>query len=45
MGADHVDGIVSNYKKMEYSSPTEYECHVGGVVAGVALKGTLVKGK
>ncbi|HKP94974.1 MAG TPA: excinuclease ATPase subunit [Fibrobacteria bacterium] len=44
-GADQVVGIVSNYKNVEYASPTEYECHVGGVIAGVALKGTLVKGR
>jgi len=42
-GADEVVGIVSNYKNIEYSSPTEYECHAGGIMAGVALKGTLVK--
>ena len=45
VGADEVDGIASYYKKAEVPSATEYECHVGGIVAGVALKGTLVKGE
>ncbi len=44
-GATQVDGIVSNYKNLENSSPTQYECHVGGIIAGVALKGVLVKDK
>lgn len=35
--------IVSYYKKREFSSTTEYECHVGNIVAGVALKGSYAK--
>jgi hypothetical protein len=43
MGADAVVNIVSYYKKNEVSSPTEFECHVGNVIATVWLKGDLVK--
>lgn len=43
LGGDAVIGIVSYYRKQVYSSETEYECHAGGFVAGVALKGTIVK--
>jgi uncharacterized protein YbjQ (UPF0145 family) len=42
-GGNAVVNIVSYYKKDTYSSPTEYECHAGGLIAGVALKGTVVK--
>lgn len=35
--------IVSYYKKNEFSSATEFECHAGGIMAGVALKGTYGK--
>jgi len=42
-GGNAVINIVSYYKKTTFSSPTEYECHAGGIVAGVALKGTVVK--
>lgn len=35
--------IVSYYKKREFSSTTEFECHVGNIVAGVALKGSYAK--
>jgi uncharacterized protein YbjQ (UPF0145 family) len=38
-GADAVINLVSYYKKREFKSSTEYECHAGGVVVGVALKG------
>lgn len=38
-GANAVVDIVSYYKKNEFSSATEYECHAGAVVVGVALKG------
>ncbi len=41
--ADAVMGIMSNYKNIEFPSSTSYECHVGAMMAGVALKGTLVK--
>jgi uncharacterized protein YbjQ (UPF0145 family) len=43
LGANAVINIVSNYKKVEMSSATEYECHAGGIMAGVALKGDFVK--
>jgi hypothetical protein len=42
-GADSVSNIVSFYKKNEFSDGSNYECHVGGVIAGVALKANLVK--
>lgn len=35
--------IVSYYKKREFSSGTEYECAVGNIIAGVALKGSYAK--
>jgi uncharacterized protein YbjQ (UPF0145 family) len=38
-GADAVINLVSYYKRVEFKSSTEYECHAGGAVAGVALKG------
>jgi uncharacterized protein YbjQ (UPF0145 family) len=43
VGANAVINIVSNYKKVEMSSETDYECHAGGIMAGVALKGDFVK--
>lgn len=43
LGANAVINIVSNYKKVEMSSETEYECHAGGIMAGVALKADFVK--
>jgi hypothetical protein len=42
-GGNAVINIVSYYKKNVYSSDTEYECHAGSFIAGVALKGTIVK--
>lgn len=42
-GADAVVDIVSNYQHNETRSDTTVECHAGGVVAGVALKGTQAK--
>lgn len=42
-GGNAVVNIVSYYRKNVFSSPTEYECHAGAIVAGVALKGTVVK--
>jgi len=42
-GGDAVVDIVSYYKKNVFSSATEYECHAGNIVAGVALKGRVVK--
>lgn len=42
-GGNAVINIQSYYKKKEFSSPTEYECHAGAFVGGVALRGTVVK--
>lgn len=44
-GANAVTNIVSYYRKNEYSSKTDYECHAGAMVAGVALRGDLSKVK
>jgi len=43
LGANAVINIASNYKRDPFSSQTEYECHAGAFVIGVALKGTFVK--
>jgi uncharacterized protein YbjQ (UPF0145 family) len=43
LGANAVVDIVSYYKKTPFSSPTDFECHAGTVVIGVALKGTYAK--
>jgi len=43
LGANAVVNIHSYYKKISFVSETEYECHAGGIIAGVALKGTFVK--
>lgn len=43
VGANAVIDIVSNYKHDTSSSSTEFECHAGNVVVGVALKGTYAK--
>lgn len=43
LGANAVIGIQSYYKKNAFESATEYECHAGAMVAGVALKGTYAK--
>lgn len=42
-GMNAVVNIQSYYKKREFVSSTEYECGAGTIMAGVALKGTLVK--
>ncbi|UOO90038.1 excinuclease ATPase subunit [Vitreoscilla massiliensis] len=42
-GATSVRNIVSYYKKDTYSSTSNYQCSVGTAMAGVALKGDLVK--
>ncbi|MDO8861114.1 excinuclease ATPase subunit [Haliea sp. E1-2-M8] len=41
-GGNSVVNIRSYYKKNEFSSATEYECHAGAVIAGVALIGDVV---
>jgi hypothetical protein len=43
LGADAVINISSNYKNNLSTSQTEFECHAGTFVIGVALKGTFVK--
>jgi len=43
LGANAVVNIVSYYQKVEMSSTTQFECHAGAVIAGVALKGDFVK--
>jgi uncharacterized protein YbjQ (UPF0145 family) len=43
IGGDAVIDVVSYYKKKTFASGSEYECHAGNIVAGVALKGTIVK--
>jgi len=42
-GANAVINIQSNYKNVPVSSETEFECHSGGIMSGVALKGEVVK--
>ena len=39
--ANAVINVVSYYKKNVASSDTQYECHAGNIIAGVALKGTV----
>jgi uncharacterized protein YbjQ (UPF0145 family) len=43
LGANAVVNIVSYYKKNPVSSATEFECHAGAIMAGVALKGDFVR--
>ena len=42
-GGNAVINIISNYKGNEFSSATEFQCGAGALIAGVALKGTVVK--
>lgn len=42
-GGNAVVNIISYYKKKPFSSETLFECHAGAIVAGVALKGEVVK--
>jgi uncharacterized protein YbjQ (UPF0145 family) len=42
-GGNAVVGIISYYKRNEFSSTSEYECHAGALMAGVAFKGTVAK--
>ncbi|WP_376962887.1 excinuclease ABC subunit A [Azospirillum sp. A26] len=42
-GGNAVINIKSNYKNTETNSNTEYMCGAGNIMAGVALKGTVVK--
>lgn len=43
VGANAVVDIVSYYKKVEYRSATDFECHAGNIIIGVALKGTYAR--
>jgi uncharacterized protein YbjQ (UPF0145 family) len=43
LGANAVVNIVSNYRNVEFSSETDFECHAGAIMAGVALKAEFVK--
>ena len=43
LGANAVVDLVSYYKKVPFESTTEYECHAGAVIIGVAMKGTYAK--
>lgn len=45
LGANAVINIRSNYKNQEFVSETHFECGAGAVMAGVALKGTIVRTK
>lgn len=42
-GANAVIDIQSNYNNQPHSDPTNYECHKGFLMSGVALKGKLAK--
>ena len=42
-GGNAVINIISNYKGREFSSATEFQCGAGAIIAGVALKGTVVE--
>lgn len=42
-GGDAVINVKSNYKNQEFVSATEFQCGAGVFIAGVALKGTVVK--
>lgn len=42
-GGNAVVNVRSYYKKNTFSSTTEYECHAGAVIAGVALIGDVVR--
>jgi len=43
LNAKAVINIKSNYKYREFASETEFECGAGHIMAGVALKGRIVK--
>lgn len=42
-GGNAVINIRSNYKNIEFKSSTQFECGAGAIIAGVALKGVVVK--
>lgn len=43
LGANAVVNIVSNYNNVPTASATEFECHEGALMAGVAFKGDFVR--
>lgn len=43
VGANAVINITSYYKRDTFKSNTEFECHAGGFVIGVTLRGTYAK--
>jgi hypothetical protein len=43
LGANAVINIVNNFKNIENPNATEFECHVGAIMAGVAFKADFVK--
>ena len=42
-GASRVVNLVSYYKRREYRSTTEYECHAGAFIVGVTPRGDLAR--
>ena len=42
-GGNAVINILSYYNRNETSNKADFECHAGNIVAGVVLKGTVVK--
>ncbi|MCL2872536.1 MAG: excinuclease ATPase subunit [Betaproteobacteria bacterium] len=42
-GGNAVINIESYFKRKSFKSNTEFECHAGGIMADVALKGDVVK--
>ena len=43
MGGNAVVNIESYYKKNVFRSKDQFECHAGGIMAGVALRGDVVR--
>lgn len=43
LGADAVVGIRSFYKNNDFRADTDYQCGAGNIMAGVTMKGTIVK--
>ena len=41
--ATKVVNLTSYFKKQEFKSTTEYECAIGNIMTGVALKGDIAK--
>lgn len=42
-GGDAVVNVTGFYKKIPFSSTTEFQCGAGSTMAGVTIKGTVVK--